>query len=64
MSTPVAVLAAGSRGTVLPHLLSPKGNDVHLWAIEPDVARSITECHENPTFLADVDACADAARQQ
>ena len=54
MSGPVAVLGAGSWGTVLADLLARKGNDVHLWAFEPDVARSITEGHENPTFLPDV----------
>jgi glycerol-3-phosphate dehydrogenase (NAD(P)+) len=54
MSETVAVLGAGSWGTVLADLLARKGSDVHLWAFEPDVARSITETHENPTFLPDV----------
>jgi glycerol-3-phosphate dehydrogenase (NAD(P)+) len=51
--TTVAVLGAGCWGTVLADLLARKGHDVRLWAFEPDVARSITTTHENPTFLPD-----------
>jgi glycerol-3-phosphate dehydrogenase (NAD(P)+) len=52
--TDVAVLGAGSWGTVLANLLATKGVDVHLWAYEADVAASITERQENPLFLPGV----------
>ena len=54
MSTSVAVLGAGSWGTVLADLLARKGHNVHLWAYESDVARSITLGHENTAFLPGV----------
>ncbi|HEU4953063.1 MAG TPA: NAD(P)-binding domain-containing protein, partial [Gemmatimonadales bacterium] len=52
--TRVAVLGAGSWGTTLAHLLACKGDDVRLWAFEPDVADAINRTHENPVFLAGV----------
>jgi glycerol-3-phosphate dehydrogenase (NAD(P)+) len=52
--TDVAVLGAGSWGTVLANLLTNKGLDVHLWAHEPEVATAINETHENPVFLPGV----------
>lgn len=52
--TDVAVLGAGSWGTVLATLLTNKGLDVHLWAHEPEVAAAINETHENPLFLPGV----------
>ena len=52
--TDVAVLGAGSWGTVLANLLANKGVDVRLWAYESDVAASITDRHENPLFLPGV----------
>jgi glycerol-3-phosphate dehydrogenase (NAD(P)+) len=52
--TDVAVLGAGSWGTVLANLLANKGLDVHLWAWEPEVAAAISEKHENPDFLPGV----------
>ena len=52
--TDVAVIGAGSWGTVLADVLARKGLDVHLWAHEPDVARAINTQHENPTFLPDI----------
>lgn len=54
MSTSIAVLGAGSWGTVLADLLTRKGHDVQLWAYESDVARSITLGHENTLYLPDV----------
>ena len=53
--TRVAVLGAGSWGTTLAHLLAGKGDDVRLWAFEPEVAEAINRTHENPVFLAGVE---------
>ena len=52
--TRVAVLGAGSWGTTLANLLAGKGDDVRLWAFEPEVAEAINRTHENPLFLAGV----------
>ena len=52
--TDIAVLGAGSWGTVLADLLARKGLEIRLWAHEPEVAASITERHENPIFLPGV----------
>lgn len=52
--TDVAVLGAGSWGTVLADLLANKGLAVRLWAYEREVAAAITEQHENPLFLPGV----------
>ena len=53
MST-VAVLGAGSWGTVLANLLAGKGETVRLWAYEPEVVEAINRTHENPLFLPGV----------
>ena len=53
--TRIAVLGAGSWGTTLANLLAGKGNDVRLWAFEPEVAEAINRTHENPLFLAGVE---------
>jgi glycerol-3-phosphate dehydrogenase (NAD(P)+) len=47
-----AVVGAGAWGTALADLLARNGNDVVLWAREPDVAESVNERHENARFLA------------
>ena len=54
MTTSIAVLGAGSWGTVLADMLTRAGHDVHLWAYENEVARSITTRHENSAFLPGV----------
>jgi len=65
--TRVAVLGAGSWGTTLADLLARKGEEVRLWAYEPEVVEAINAGHENPLFLPGcaldprVRACADAA---
>lgn len=52
--TDVAVLGAGSWGTVLADILARKGLSVHLWAYEADVAQEINSRHENTAFLPGV----------
>jgi glycerol-3-phosphate dehydrogenase (NAD(P)+) len=49
--TRVAVLGAGSWGTTLADLLARKGEDVRLWAFEPEVVEAINAEHQNPLFL-------------
>ncbi len=49
--TRIAVLGAGSWGTTLADLLSRKGNEVWIWAYEPEVVETINRAHENPIFL-------------
>ena len=49
--TRIAVLGAGSWGTTLADLLARKGNDVRLWAYEPEVVEAINRSHVNPLFL-------------
>ena len=47
-----AVVGAGAWGTALADLLACSGHSVRLWALEPDVVRSINERHENDLFLS------------
>ncbi|MGH7583477.1 MAG: NAD(P)H-dependent glycerol-3-phosphate dehydrogenase [Gemmatimonadales bacterium] len=49
--TDVAVLGAGSWGTVLADLLARKGLDACVWAFEPDVAAEINSRHRNSCYL-------------
>jgi len=53
-----AVVGAGAWGTALADLLADNGFDTVLWALEPDVARSINETHENRRFLTGLPLCA------
>ncbi len=46
-----AVVGAGAWGTALASLLSSNGHETSIWALEPDVVRSINELHENSRFL-------------
>lgn len=46
-----AVVGAGAWGTALGDLLACNGHTVRIWALEPDVVRSINQRHENPVFL-------------
>ena len=52
--TVIAVLGAGSWGTALADLLARKGEEVRLWAYEPEVVEAVNREHQNPTFLAGV----------
>lgn len=47
----VAVVGAGSWGTTLADLLVAKGDEVVLWAYEPEVAEEINRRHRNDVFL-------------
>ncbi|MFN2571911.1 MAG: NAD(P)H-dependent glycerol-3-phosphate dehydrogenase [Gemmatimonadales bacterium] len=47
----VAVIGGGAWGTALADLLARKGEDVTLWAREPEVVDSITARHMNEMFL-------------
>jgi glycerol-3-phosphate dehydrogenase (NAD(P)+) len=49
----VAVIGAGSWGTTLADLLAAKGDEVVLWAYEPEVADEINRRHRNDLFLAE-----------
>ena len=49
--TRVAVLGAGAWGTTLADLLARKGDDVTLWAREPEVVAGIERDHVNAVFL-------------
>lgn len=47
----IAVVGGGSWGTTLADLLARKGDDVVVWAREPEVVESITREHVNAVFL-------------
>ncbi len=49
--TRIAVVGAGSWGTTLADLLVNKGDNVLLWAYEPEVAEEINRRHRNDLFL-------------
>ena len=51
--TRVAVMGAGSWGTTLADLLCAKGEEVVLWAYEPEVAEEVNHRHRNDLFLPD-----------
>ena len=48
------VIGAGAWGTALAQLLASDGQDVALWALEPDVVDAINAGHENPLYLANI----------
>ncbi|UJJ31343.1 NAD(P)H-dependent glycerol-3-phosphate dehydrogenase [Halopseudomonas maritima] len=50
----VCVLGGGSFGTTLANLMAREGVPVTLWLRDPDVARQISEQHENPRYLPGV----------
>jgi glycerol-3-phosphate dehydrogenase (NAD(P)+) len=47
----IGVMGAGAWGTALAVAAVRAGRTVRLWAREPEVARAITEQHENPDYL-------------
>src|SRR5712692_1150986 len=46
-----AVIGGGSWGTALASVLGHNGHDVAVWAHDPEVARALTETHQNPKYL-------------
>ncbi|MBW1712051.1 MAG: NAD(P)-binding domain-containing protein, partial [Deltaproteobacteria bacterium] len=50
----VGLVGAGAWGTSLAHLLAAKGQDVKLWAFEPETADQINSDRENRTYLPGV----------
>ena len=54
MSTPIAVLGAGSFGTCLA-VLAAREHDVTIWARNPDVAEHIQSERRNPHYLSDIE---------
>lgn len=47
---PVAVMGGGSWGTGFAMVLADAGNDVLMWAREPEVAQAVNDRHENPRY--------------
>lgn len=50
----VTVIGAGSFGTALSVVLARAGNEVQLWAREPEIAYGINNQHRNPSYIQDV----------
>jgi glycerol-3-phosphate dehydrogenase (NAD(P)+) len=48
------VIGAGAWGTALAQLLASDGQDVVLWALEPEVRDAINSVHENPLYLPNI----------
>ncbi|HEX7741638.1 MAG TPA: 2-dehydropantoate 2-reductase N-terminal domain-containing protein, partial [Sphingobium sp.] len=45
------VIGAGAWGTALAQTLSAQGEDVRLWALEPDVVDAVNRNYLNPLYL-------------
>ena len=50
----IAVLGAGAWGTAFGRVLAESGNDVTMWAIEPDIVADIRDHHRNSARLPSV----------
>lgn len=53
MSNKVAVLGAGSWGSILANLLVGNGHDVMLWSRDPEQVEALNEWHINPQYMKD-----------
>ncbi|QWC85445.1 NAD(P)-dependent glycerol-3-phosphate dehydrogenase [Nocardioidaceae bacterium] len=51
----VAVMGSGSWGTAFSLVLADAGHDITMWARRGELATAITETHQNPDYLPDVD---------
>ena len=49
--TNVTVLGAGAWGTAFGQVLADAGNDVTMWAIEPEIVEGIRDHHHNGVRL-------------
>lgn len=58
----VTVLGAGAWGTAFGQVLADAGNDVTMWAKEPDIVDAIEGSHRNPVRLPSVERLPDAMR--
>lgn len=50
----VTIIGAGSFGTALATVLDTAGNDVQIWAREPEIVESINTEHKNTSYLSDL----------
>lgn len=50
----ITIIGAGSFGTALSVVLARAGNNVQLWAREPEIAYGINNQHRNPKYISDV----------
>ncbi|MFZ2352409.1 NAD(P)H-dependent glycerol-3-phosphate dehydrogenase [Paucilactobacillus nenjiangensis] len=53
MTEKIAVLGAGSWGSVLANLLAENGHDVRLWSHNPEQVNVLNDQHENPKYMKD-----------
>ncbi len=53
MSKKIAVLGAGSWGSVLASLLDENGSDVKLWSYNPDQVKEFNTDHTNSKYIKD-----------
>lgn len=55
----ITVLGAGAWGTAFGQVLADAGNDVTMWAIEPEIVKAIQTDHRNPVRLPSVEKLPD-----
>lgn len=55
----IGVIGAGAWGTALAQILCKYGRSVTLYAREAELAASITDRHDNPTYLPGIPLCED-----
>ncbi|WP_295729589.1 NAD(P)H-dependent glycerol-3-phosphate dehydrogenase [uncultured Limosilactobacillus sp.] len=53
MSEKVAVLGAGSWGSILANMLVENGHEVQLWSRDPEQVEALNEWHINPQYMKD-----------
>lgn len=53
MSEKIAVLGAGSWGSILANLLDENGSEVSLWSYNPDQVKELNEKHTNTHYIKD-----------